>query len=356
MNISNAYNARMTSSCIKHFDSNPFNVIDVGCSGGVDSGWEILERNCNIFAFDPQQSEIERLSKRRSANNLLYECYWVMRTAAVQTDKEANKSPYFDPQEPWRRSSASSGSAAMHDKYQQSNPINENLTDKKISVDDYALMRDLKTVDFIKIDCDGGDLDAIRSAWNVIQERKVKALLVEVNWSGGTDENSNTYHNIDRLLKTAGFQPFAIEQNTFSKAALPLPYKYSIFAQTNGGQPVQGDVLFVRDCGAKDFEAVTGQNWDPVDYLKAACLFELFGLQDCAAEILVNKREKLQKILDVDVCLDMLVKEVYPEEQSYRNFMTKFNANPSLLFPGITQKQVLNGLKRLIHGLKLFRR
>jgi len=338
MNISNL-NSKVITKLNNSLLSAPFTIIDVGCSGGVDMGWKFLNDNCNIFAIDPQESEIKRLSKNKTLNNLTYEAYWIKDTKK-KADCKCENDKYFNPHDQWHRSSASLGSKIKKNVFQQSNPVNENLTDAEISIDDYVKIKNLEYVDFIKIDCDGGDLEALKSSTDTLSSKKVKAVLVEVNWFGGIDENSNTYHNIDRFLKSYAFQPFSIEINTFSKAALPMPYKYSIFAQTHGGAPVQGDVLFIRDCASSEFEKVIKENWGPEDYLKTVCIFVMFGLLDCAAEILVNKRYLLEKIIDIDNLLDLITNEAYPEEASYKEFMQKFNDDPSFLFPNDLKNKI----------------
>lgn len=60
---------------------------------------------------------------------------------------------------------------------------------------------------------------------------------------------------------------------------------------------------------------------------KSAALFAMFGLPDCAAEVLMTFRDRLAANLDVDRGLDLLAAQgqaANTPARSYRDFITTF--------------------------------
>lgn len=131
--------------------------------------------------------------------------------------------------------------------------------------------------DLIKIDTDGADLGVIRSLGDRLGD--ALAIQVEVNFDGDAGPEANTFGTVFNTLVSAGYRLFSLTTTRYSRAAMPRPFAWDIPAQTVGGQINQGDALFCKDL------AVEGAG-TPVRLLKLACLFDLFGLQDCAAELI----------------------------------------------------------------------
>jgi len=69
-----------------------------------------------------------------------------------------------------------------------------------------------------------------------------------------------------------------------------------MFGSTDGGQVMDGDALYFRD----PLRLKMTRN----QILRAACLFEIFDLKDCAAELLVEKEKEAE--VDAVACLDLL--------------------------------------------------
>ncbi len=325
---------------LKLFKDSPFIVVDVGCSGGVDPGWEVFEEDCVIYGIDPQRLEIERLRKKKSKNRCFYDSLWI----GEQNSENFKENPYYSPFGPWNRSSAAAASNLGAEIPLQSNSVGKSHSDKHQCLDKYVSDRDLDRVDLIKIDCDGGDLSALKSGIAVFDDLRVKGIIIEVNWCGSTDEKSNSFHNIDYLLKSYAYQPFSIEVNRFSRSALPRPFIHDIAAQTKGGPVVQGDVLYMLDMGSPYIDDVIHYAIAPLDLLKSICIYELYELQDCAAEVLLANRDELSEFIDVDYALDLLVKQVHPRFSSYMDFMKVWSQRPAFLFP----KGPITQIKRLI--------
>src|SRR5689334_11991415 len=52
--------------------SEPFTLVDVGCSGGIDNDWRAFEPNLRGVAIDPNVEECERLTRVETNANLRY--------------------------------------------------------------------------------------------------------------------------------------------------------------------------------------------------------------------------------------------------------------------------------------------
>jgi hypothetical protein len=71
--------------------------------------------------------------------------------------------------------------------------------------------------------------------------------------------------------------------------------------------------------------------------LKAVLLFEMAGVPDGAAEILIKFRPRLQNLIDVEAALDALAepqsKVLFAEKTSYEEFIRRFADDPHFYRP-----------------------
>lgn len=293
-------------------------VLDIGCSGGIDNGWGQFQPHVQAYGIDPQGPEIKRLQRGSTAWQS-YLCAKVGSGADVFKGECIQFRP-FHGSTAWK-------AAEMEPKGpMQSNSIHIGITEERLNLEEIHQKLNVTRMDFIKIDTDGYDLDILKSWGEPSPHILPLGFLVEVNWWGGADEDSNTYHNIDRWMKARGFQPYGIEINMYGRASLPRPFKYEIFGPTIGGIPVQGDVLFLRD---RVQFPISGT----ADVIKYAAIAEAFGLDDVAAEILLDSRETTPKNLDITEILDNYAKRVDPHKGSYQKLVTAFDEDPREFFP-----------------------
>ena len=143
----------------------------------------------------------------------------------------------------------------------------------------------LPTVDFLKVDVDGPDLDVLESARDVLAAKQVLGVAMEVNWFGTPNPTEHTFHNTDLLLRQQGFTLFGVTVRRYSRIDLPAPFEREIYAQTTFGQPYQGDAIYVRDLAAPDQQDLA-DSYPAEKLVKLASVYELIGLPDCAAEVL----------------------------------------------------------------------
>jgi hypothetical protein len=313
------------------FDRHPFVLVDVGCSGGIAEPWRAFGSSLIARGYDPDLDACEQAQGREPFVHVRYHARYVglpeshpivrRRLAEAASWPETNI---------WGRVTAG---------HLASRPRAAPTTEPRLAdpaaiagVDELVREEQLPTVDFLKVDVDGPDLDVLESAWTVLEELQVLGVAVEVNWFGSGNAGEPAFHNTDLFMRRQGYALFGITVRPYSRTDLPAPFLRELFAETRFGQPYQGDAIYVRDLAApynRDLAAA-----HPADkLLKLACLYELIGLPDCAAEVLNRFGERLMRFGDAEPLLDALTPPLLGEQLSYRQYIARFEEQPELFLP-----------------------
>ena len=200
----------------------------------------------------------------------------------------------------------------------------------KIGITEFLEHQEVGSVDFVKVDTDGSELEVLLSAEKSIESRQILGFMVECLYQGSDHETSNTFHNIDRFMKRHGFMVYSMAVHKYSRAALPAPFVYSFPAQTTWGQALWGDVVFLRDLGAPS-QPTPELSVEKI--IKLACLYEIFCVPDCAAEMILQRRERIAARVDPGTLLDLLTPPLSGGALTYRAYLDAVAANPRMLFP-----------------------
>jgi FkbM family methyltransferase len=310
------------------FQDDPFQLVDVGASGGIDGYWEAFEPTLRAIGFDSLVNEVNRLNTAGDKNRRYY--------AYLVGDKSYRRPESVPDSQPFGRTSAVRANEITRCNYtetyfdQTGSGVN---TTEMIELDEFFFRDGPPDVDFIKIDTDGGDYQVLCGARRLLSSAPVLGVAIECQFHGLVHDQSNTFRNIDRLLTGLGFSLFDLEPYRYSRAALPTRFVYRIPAQTESGQALWCDALYLRDLGSAGYE----QDWSirpPWHKIcKLACLFEIFGMGDCAAELLLKYRAALAGRLSMDGCLDLLTPAVDGRKVSYQKYIRRFEQNPASFYP-----------------------
>jgi FkbM family methyltransferase len=347
------YNPRMMRHLVEQcvFGVKPFVLFDVGCAGGLDSLWRRFGDQLAAVGFDPQQSEIERLRNTETNPQITYVASLIGLPDRHEFHQCGQKqgSRFYEYFNAFERTSA----AALwrRGSKQQSNVIKEDLTPTKTAISEYARAHSVAHIDFIKIDTDGHDLEAVLSAEDIIRPCGVLGFMIESPFTGGHGDTENSFHNIDRLMRKNGFIPYGIAVRQYSREALPARFLLNIPAQTVSGPVLWADVVYLRDGASSQYLSFWGEELEPIAILKLACLYELFGVSDCAAELLVAHRDRLSQTVDVDQLLDFLVPPLDDEQLNYRQYIEKFRSDPSSFYPHNRIKMPVGLLGRIARAI-----
>jgi FkbM family methyltransferase len=321
----------------KAHDREPVTVFDIGCSGGVGTEWEIFGTALRVVGFDPLVSEIERLRQAEQRPNVSYEAAFVGLNPTQEKDRNTHDSKLsardkFFPDLEARSSAVRATDILSYDyKKEVFNAGAERIySSSRISLDEFCRRRPLTGVDILKTDTDGYDLEVLIGAQNVL-ESSILAASIECFFDRPRSSYANTFSNVDRFMTGKGFYLFDIRPRTYTRAALPGPFQYDIFAQTSGGAPVWADVLYLRDLASADYEGLFGFEASEERIIKTACFLEARGLPDCAAELISNRADRLS--YPIEQMLDLLVPDYLGAKLSYREYIDRFTADPRVLFP-----------------------
>ncbi len=323
------------------FASEPFTLMDIGCSGGISPFWRVFHPALRAIGIDPVVQECERLNSQEENSGVRYRPAFVgLSDEHPFVKKRGDREPWSG--NPWNRLSAPVAADILQPKIKKEDKLSflndwqgEELAEplKKLTVDELVEDENLKTVDFIKIDVDGHDLDVILSSEKSVKTSPVLGLTLEVNFYGSASDLDHTFHNTDKLMRQWGFDLFSLAMRRYSAAALPAPFEWDGPAQTLFGRPYQGDAVYLRDPMAKGTRgAPESPELSMEKLLKLACLFECFGLPDHSAELIKANAMKLQKVCDPQELLDILAREVDSSIGNYSEYIGKFQEDPTAFF------------------------
>jgi Methyltransferase FkbM domain len=314
------------------FDRHPFVLIDVGCAGGIDDAWRAFGPSLIARGYDPDVAACDEARAREPFGNVLYQAGYVglEETHPFVQRRRADQREWPNTNI-WGRITAGYVAERAHNAERAPALAMADPT-APIGVDGIVRTEKLVTVDFLKVDVDGPDLEVLESAREVLAKSRVLGIGLEVNWFGTPNPTEHTFHNTDRLLREQGFALFGMTCRRYSRTALPAPFVYEGYAQTRFGQPYQGDAIYVRDLAAEHLAAVAA-DYPPEKLIKLACIYELVGVPDCAAEVLNRFRQRLTEFGDREPLLDALTPPLLGEQLPYRDYIARFERDPDLFLP-----------------------
>lgn len=322
------------------FKNSPFVLIDVGCSGGIPKSWRVLGESLRAYAIDPMLSEIERLKAAETNPNISYHAGYIGLPDDHPIKRERGVSgpvgnnPWDRLSTAWAMELSSKDSDDNETKVRHNRWPETQLADPstRMTLADFIRKNQIGNVDFIKLDIDGDDFYALVSCENVISSRGVIGFMLEVNYCGTDSETDHTFHNTDRFMRRHQFELLDLSIRRYSRKAMPAPFVLSMFAQTTWGPPLQGDAIYLRDFANRHGQSQPLQISDS-KLLKAVAICEIFGLPDCAAELITVYKQQLSKIVDIDTLLDLLTPEFNGREFSYEEYIRLFSKNPEAFYP-----------------------
>ncbi|MDX1923265.1 MAG: FkbM family methyltransferase [Alphaproteobacteria bacterium] len=322
---------------IGNFGLPDFMFLDIGASGGVEQHWLSLGDKFNAIGFDVIVEEVARLNSINQNPRIKYENYFV---GFEGYEELLSQKLFADPiasrtNDPQKRTSYERAWKAMNINYTDTyfnNNQKTTLTDKRISIDAYVEQHGIKDVDFIKIDTDGHDYEVLLGAEKTLKS-SVLGASIEVPFHGPAHPHANVFCNIDRFMRDLGFSLYVLDSYPCSKGALPAQFTYKLPAQTIKGQIQWGDAIYFRDGGDITYSDKWKFDFDRTRLHKLCCLFEIAGLGDCAAEVLLHLRDTTEFKYEYNAMLDLLTRGFAQSLLSYDNYIKAFDTDPTRLYP-----------------------
>jgi FkbM family methyltransferase len=311
------------------FDRHPFVLIDVGCSGGIAAAWRAFGRSLIAHGYDPDVAACEEAQAREPFPHVRYHAGSVgLPESHPFVQRRRAEAANWPDTNIWGRVTA----GHMAQKLGGGNDAEPADPGRILGVDDIVREEGLTTVDFLKVDVDGPDLDVLESGRAELDDRQVLGVAVEVNWFGSANPNELTFHNTDRFMRQLGYALFGVTVRRYSRTDLPARFTRELYAETEFGQPYQGDAIYVRDLAAP-YAQDLAVAYPAEKLLKLACIYELIGVPDCAAEVLNRFVPRLLAFGDIEPLLDALTPPLLGEQLTYRQYISRFEDEPDLFLP-----------------------
>ena len=295
----NIVRPRLTEHLIKKnaFSKNPLLVVDIGARGGPESHWLHYKNQIQVLAFEPDERECEALNRRSSPISVSYY------PRALHKD-EGTKEFY-------EMSAQGSSFYRANQEFVKRFPDKVNLTVKgkrsigTTTLDSFLEKNNFSYADFIKVDTEGSELDILQGSKDALKKSVlgISCEVLFVPWR----ENKVVFSNVERFLYELGFKVYDL--SSFRYARKSLPGQKSVLKSVSGsadwGQIIVGQALFFRDPIEEIQNRDTNSDeWDEKRIYKMVTLFEIFGLPDCAIE-LMQFAEKENIIKDDEKTLDL---------------------------------------------------
>jgi hypothetical protein len=260
-------------------------VIDVGASGGIGEHWRAFGDSLVAVGFDPLVNNMKKMAAAETRPRVVYEAAFVGCHDFDALFPLEERTPRVDPYE---RTSTVRAQQLMRvdftaDHFNEGEPVV--WSDRHITLDERFASGD--ALDFLKVDTDGTDFQVLLGAERLLQEGAFLGVMIEAQFQGPPHDNANVFANIDRFLRGHGFQLYDIDHNRYTRAVLPGLFETEVASKTAHGQLLWGDALYFRDLAHPQYEEMWQYVVTRERLLKLVALFDVHGLPDCAAELLL---------------------------------------------------------------------
>ncbi len=314
------------------FRDDPVTIVDVGARWGFNPEWEVFGKHLRVYCFEPDEDECRRLNAA-AGENVRYIPFALGRERGQATLYEA-------------KLSASSGLYKTNMSYFSRLLNRDNGTtvgERTINLQTLAGALDqfgVRSIDFIKLDVEGAELDVLMGGERYLNDGRLLGILSEVRFQEEIN-GSPVYWQLEEYVRRFGFRLYGLQFTHQSRHALPYPgladYRtpegQRFFAYTTHGQIMDGDALYFRDLlipanQGRRAMASAGQ------LLKLAAFLEIYCLNDCAAEVILAHRQKLQTKVDCRALLDLLTPEANGRKMGYDDYLKQYFDQQGGVFAG----------------------
>tara|TARA_B100000315_G_C14537935_1_gene569404 strand:- start:301 stop:1455 length:1155 start_codon:yes stop_codon:yes gene_type:complete len=326
------YQPKMTNYLVNNtdlFKKRKVVIVDVGARYGCNPLWEnAFGDNVEQIGFEPDLEEFKKLNEGRAKRNTINSTYY-----PVALHKDIGKRTFYLASNP-----AASGFYKPDINYwnrfqhEQSIIIKETNIIETIDFDSFAIKNGVEYVDFIKLDVEGAEFDVLKGCNKYLREGGVKGVVMEFRFHESS--NQPTFADTDNYMRDLGFRLFDIDlMRSTRKTLAAFPVKNQGKMVTWGmpceiGQLFAGNALYFRDAVAEIKCDENNSMWDENSILKLISFYEVFGLPDCAIELLqFAGKSNLLNEFNIDHLTNLLTPKYDGNNVTYRKYIEILNKN-----------------------------
>jgi FkbM family methyltransferase len=194
------WSPRMTQYLVEQdtFRDNPFSLVDVGCSGGIQDHWRHFRGQFRALGFDPLIREVERLNASRTNPSVLY----VAARVGCRAFARVPKTGLFN-NDAYPRSTTERAIELLRMNYTNTyfDQTHEGAKTAELVELDEFLRQHPGDVDFLKTDTDGFDIEALSGARQLLSGAGPIGAQVETQFGGWPSPDANLFSNVDPYLR-----------------------------------------------------------------------------------------------------------------------------------------------------------
>lgn len=207
-----------------------FNIVDIGAKGGIDNFPETLMRNSNLVGFEPNPDEYLKLNKQQNLNQKFAQKTFFNKAV---WSSSGNKLLYLM-KTPGASSLMGEANEMLSRKiylnYDEGDPRNlVNFYETHVSLQstcsvsvarlDTLLDSKFESIDYLKIDVEGGERDVLIGASKLFDEQRILFVEVEFMTLDYFQEHT-TLGDIDSFLSAKGLRLIKLDapHNTYHRA------------------------------------------------------------------------------------------------------------------------------------------
>jgi FkbM family methyltransferase len=328
------WNPRFTHQLVRDrvFHDDRVIVVDVGMRGGAHEHWKLLGDQVRFVGFELNEDECRRINEMSSPAQSI--CYPVALDSAPQKRRLLRR-PYNQAadgfcQYTWWSSRFGFMEPREITDFRIDPPgtveeIEGSVEIETTSLDQFARGIGLETFDFLKVSAVGAELEVLRGAERFLDPEG--AIGIEAELRLLPTYTRPVFLDVYNYLHSRGYYLYNVSLHRLSRKALPMPVASDhrdhrgepILGPTKLGQLDYGDAVFFRDLLSDRYDPRTAN--DARRVLKAASLFEIYNLPDCAAELLLYYRDALSPLVSVDDLLAQLVPNEFDRAISLQEYL-----------------------------------
>lgn len=299
-----------------------FTFVDIGARGGVRSEWLPFQSFSKFVAFEPDAAEAEKIKAKYSSLDVY---------SVALGEKISRRKIYLT------RSPDCCGLTQIDKVFWKRFPnwINAEVVGtaeiEVKSLDEWVAGTEYKTLDFLKIDTEGSEIEILRGAKNSFETKKILGVLAEW-WADGITRDSPGGYGLESIsteMSKHHLYTYDITCLRYPRTSLPVGKLKFVKREDGGiipipdkmrqnmGQALTGEVLFFRD-PIQDFRKLgvsyASEFWTQDTLIKLMSLLDLYNYTDVALDILSFFAVQFTKQQTADLLAALLQSIVYDEQ------------------------------------------